>query len=165
MTKEDYREYQLPEITCHTIDPKAPRLHNRAIGALLDCLAVVVRAGDRPRPHHGWYLGIGDIKLLYYRAPYDFRSSWSFLDAHDHDARRFSGHVIAAVETAIRFLNLAAAVHWANTSTLQVDNDLSFPRAAECLTWAWVRIAQGWAAPTAHQLHDALRLLERLSRG
>jgi len=38
------------------------------------------------------------------------------------------------VETVITFLNLAAAVHWADTSDVHIDNDLRFPRAAEQLT-------------------------------
>ena len=82
---------------------------------------------------------------------------WDSLDAHDNDATRFWSYVIAVVETALTFLNLAAAVHWADTSDLHVDNEHSFPREAEYLTWARVRMAQGRAAPTARQLHDALR--------
>jgi hypothetical protein len=79
------------------------------------------------------------------------------LDAHDNNATRFWSYVIVAVETTITFLNLAAAVHWADTSDLHVDNDHSFPGEAEHLAWARVRIAHGRAAPTAHQLHNALR--------
>jgi hypothetical protein len=62
-----------------------------------------------------------------------------------------------AIHASITSLNLAAAVHWADTSDLHVDNEDSFPREAEYLTWARVRTAQGRAAPTARQLHDALR--------
>lgn len=53
----------------------------------------------------------------------------------------------------------------ADTSNMNVHNDLSFPRAAEHLTWAQVLIAQGRPIPTGHPLHDVLRLLEWQSRG
>ncbi len=53
----------------------------------------------------------------------------------------------------------------ADTSDVNVHNDLSFPREAEHLTWAQVLIVQGRPIPTVHPLHDVLRLLERLSGG
>ena len=69
-----------------------------------------------------------------------------FLDAHDNDSRRLGISVIAAVETAFTFFNRAAAVHWADTSDLHVDNEHSFPRCAIGAAATGLRPASEWAA-------------------
>jgi len=51
--------------------------------------------------------------------------------------------------------NTAAAIHWAETSGLCADDELSYPREVDYLTLARVQITQGNAA-------EALRLLDRL---
>jgi LuxR family maltose regulon positive regulatory protein len=81
--------------------------------------------------------------------------------------RRFVAHLMQrgiAAQAALRLRQgqRAAAIAWAEASDLHADDDLSFPREAEYLTWTRVRIAQGWSLPTAPYLDDALRLLERL---
>jgi LuxR family maltose regulon positive regulatory protein len=81
--------------------------------------------------------------------------------------RRFVAHLVQrgiAAQAALRLQQgqRATAIAWAEASDLHADDDLSFPREAEYLTWTRVRIARGWNAPTAPYLDDALRLLERL---
>ena len=58
--------------------------------------------------------------------------------------------------------DLQTAVHWAGTRGLRVDDDLSYPREPEYLTFARVRIAQGRCDLAGPYLRDALRLLDRL---
>ena len=59
--------------------------------------------------------------------------------------------------------NLAAAIHWADTSGLSpFDAPLDYPREQEYLTLARVRIAQGRETPTGPFLSEALVVLERL---
>jgi ATP/maltotriose-dependent transcriptional regulator MalT len=58
--------------------------------------------------------------------------------------------------------NLAAAIHWADTSGLSVKGELSYPRERQYLALARVRIAQGRAHPTGSYLSEALALLARL---
>ncbi len=58
--------------------------------------------------------------------------------------------------------NLAAALHWAQTSGLSPTEAPSYPREREYLTLARVRIAQGRAQPLGPFLPEALTLLERL---
>ncbi len=58
--------------------------------------------------------------------------------------------------------NLAAAVRWAEASSLTAEDELAYPREREYLTLARVRIAQGRLDPAGPFLPDALRLLERL---
>jgi LuxR family maltose regulon positive regulatory protein len=58
--------------------------------------------------------------------------------------------------------NLAAAIHWADTSGLSVKDELSYPRERQYLALARVRIAQGRAHPTGSFLSEALALLARL---
>src|SRR5205823_4576385 len=65
-------------------------------------------------------------------------------------------------EIALAQGNLAAAIHWANSCGLSVNDELSYLREREYLTLARVRIAQGRAHPSEHVLEDALALLERL---
>jgi LuxR family maltose regulon positive regulatory protein len=57
---------------------------------------------------------------------------------------------------------LAAAVRWAETSGLRVDDDLAFPREAEYLTLARVAIAQGRQPRAGQTVAAARRLLGRL---
>ena len=58
--------------------------------------------------------------------------------------------------------DLAAAVHWAESSGLSASDAPCYPREWEYLIFARVRIAQGRASPTGPFLAEALRLLERL---
>ena len=62
--------------------------------------------------------------------------------------------------------NLAAAIHWADTSGLSSSDDsLDYPREQEYLTLARVRIAQGRENPTGPFLSETLMVLERLLEG
>jgi LuxR family maltose regulon positive regulatory protein len=58
--------------------------------------------------------------------------------------------------------NLAAAIHWADTSSLGADDELIYSREQEYLTLARVRITQGRETPKDPFLSEALMLLERL---
>jgi LuxR family transcriptional regulator, maltose regulon positive regulatory protein len=58
--------------------------------------------------------------------------------------------------------NLAAAIHWADTSGLGARDEMSYSREQEYLTLARVRIAQGRETQTGPFLSEALVLLERL---
>ena len=88
--------------------------------------------------------------------------------AHLAERRHFSPHLrpqVAAVRAQLELAqgNLAAAIHWADTSGLSAeDEDLCYPREGEYLVLARVRIAQARSNPTAHLLHDVLHLLDRL---
>jgi LuxR family transcriptional regulator, maltose regulon positive regulatory protein len=58
--------------------------------------------------------------------------------------------------------NLAAALHWSETSGLSTTEALSYLHEQEYLTLARVRIAQGQGQPRVSFLSEALGLLERL---
>jgi LuxR family maltose regulon positive regulatory protein len=58
--------------------------------------------------------------------------------------------------------NLAAALHWAQTSGVSARGAPSYPHEREYLTLARVRIAQGRVQPLGSYLPEALGLLERL---
>jgi LuxR family maltose regulon positive regulatory protein len=58
--------------------------------------------------------------------------------------------------------NLAAALHWTQTSGVSATGALSYPREREYLTLVRVRIAQGRQQPGGSFLSEALALLERL---
>jgi LuxR family maltose regulon positive regulatory protein len=58
--------------------------------------------------------------------------------------------------------NLAAALHWAQTSGVSATGVPSYPHEREYLTLARVRIAQGRQQPGGSFLPEALGLLERL---
>jgi len=58
--------------------------------------------------------------------------------------------------------DLLAAIHWADTSGLSVNDELSYLREQEYLTLVRVRIAQGRVQPDGPFLSEALVLLERL---
>jgi LuxR family maltose regulon positive regulatory protein len=58
--------------------------------------------------------------------------------------------------------NLQSAVHWADTSGLRPNDDLSYPHEFAYLALARVRIAQGHQDSAGPALHDVLRLLDRL---
>jgi LuxR family maltose regulon positive regulatory protein len=70
----------------------------------------------------------------------------------------------AAVQAQVELAqgNLAAAIHWAETSGLSEASDLSYPREQEYLALVRVRIAQGREHPASPFLSQALVLLERL---
>src|SRR5258708_26607808 len=58
--------------------------------------------------------------------------------------------------------DLAAAVGWEEASGLSAEDDPSYPRERENLTFARVRIAQGRRELAGPFLAEALPLLERL---
>jgi LuxR family maltose regulon positive regulatory protein len=58
--------------------------------------------------------------------------------------------------------NLAFALHWAETSGLTIEDELSYPLEREYLTLARVRLAQGRDDPADPFLPQALYLLDRL---
>jgi LuxR family maltose regulon positive regulatory protein len=58
--------------------------------------------------------------------------------------------------------DLQRAGHWADSSNLRPDDDLSYPRECEYLTLVRVRLAQGRHDPSGPALRDALHLLDRL---
>jgi LuxR family maltose regulon positive regulatory protein len=71
----------------------------------------------------------------------------------------------AAVRATVELAqgNLAAAIHWAETSGLSTnDTDLSYLREREYLTLARVRTAQGRDDPHARVLQETACLLDRL---
>ncbi|HEX9133391.1 MAG TPA: LuxR C-terminal-related transcriptional regulator [Ktedonobacteraceae bacterium] len=100
----------------------------------------------------------------------DYGMALATLDEFEQLARRrnFVAHlgargfaVCARIELARG--NLAAAIHWAETSGLSTgDIDLSYPREREYLILARVRIAQARNGQNAQVLRDTLCLLDRL---
>jgi LuxR family maltose regulon positive regulatory protein len=81
--------------------------------------------------------------------------------------RQFVPAQLAAAEAvrarlALMQGHLAAAVRWAEASGLSAEDDPSYPREREYLTFARVRIAQGRRELAGPFLAEALRLLERL---
>jgi LuxR family maltose regulon positive regulatory protein len=61
--------------------------------------------------------------------------------------------------------NLAAAIHWADSSGLSTnDDDPGYPREGEYLALARVCIAQTWEDPEIPLLQEVLHLLNRLLR-
>jgi len=71
---------------------------------------------------------------------------------------------IAALRTQLQLANgdLAAAVSWARTRDLGVEDELSYRHEFEHLTVAMVLLAQHQAGDTATAVREATRLLERL---
>jgi LuxR family maltose regulon positive regulatory protein len=65
-------------------------------------------------------------------------------------------------QLALRQGDLSAAVQWADTSGLAVNDDLNYPRELEYLMLARVRIAQGRRDKAGSVLAGVLRLLDRL---
>ncbi|MGZ3626096.1 MAG: LuxR C-terminal-related transcriptional regulator [Ktedonobacteraceae bacterium] len=100
----------------------------------------------------------------------DYRKAFITLDKFEMFARQrnFVPHLVArggAVRAQIELAqgNLAAAIHWADTSGLSTsDDNLSYPREWEYLTLVRVRIAQGRNDPASNFLQDVLNLLNRL---
>jgi LuxR family transcriptional regulator, maltose regulon positive regulatory protein len=98
------------------------------------------------------------------------REAFTTLDALAQVAeqRHFLPHLVSqegAVRAQLELVqgNLAAAIHWADTSGLAAeDDDLHYPREGAYLALARVRIAQGRDDPAGPFIHDALRLLDRL---
>jgi LuxR family maltose regulon positive regulatory protein len=82
--------------------------------------------------------------------------------------RHFPLHLLTQVASVRAQLeltqgNLAAAIHWADSSGLSTeDDDLSYPREGEYLALARVRIAQGRDDPASPFLQQILPLLDRL---
>ncbi len=110
---------------------------------------------------------LAQIRLYQTRGEYG--RACAILDSFMHlaDAHHFAPRLktcVAAVRAHIELTqgNLAAALHWANTCGLSVNDELSYPREREYLTLARVRIAQGRAKSSGPFLDDALALLERL---
>ncbi len=84
------------------------------------------------------------------------------------EQRHFAPHLLTQ-EAAVRVQleqaqgNLAAAIHWADSSRLSTDDDdLSYPREGEYLALTRVCIAQVQDNPASPLLQDTLRLLDRL---
>jgi LuxR family maltose regulon positive regulatory protein len=100
----------------------------------------------------------------------NFREALATLDAFEHlaEQRHFAPHLLsqgAAVRARLELAqgNVAAAIHWADTSGLSAsDDDLPYPREGEYLALARVRIAQARDDPAGNFLQDALHLLDRL---
>ena len=98
------------------------------------------------------------------------RAAFVTLDALAHlaERRHFAPHLMtqgAAVRAQLELAqgNLAAAIHWANTSGLFTDDeDLPYPREGEYLILARVRIAEACNDPESPFLQDVLHLLDRL---
>jgi LuxR family maltose regulon positive regulatory protein len=84
------------------------------------------------------------------------------------ERRYFAPHLllqVAAVRAQLELAqgNLAAAILWADTSSLSTeDDDLVYPREGEYLALVRVRIAQAHDDPASPFLQDVLYLLERL---
>jgi len=70
----------------------------------------------------------------------------------------------AAVQAQLELAqgNLAAALHWAQTSGMSATGALRYPHEREYLTLARVLIAQGQAQPIGSFLPEAVAFLERL---
>jgi LuxR family transcriptional regulator, maltose regulon positive regulatory protein len=101
----------------------------------------------------------------------DYSRALATLDEFELLARRrnFVTHIVArgyAVRAQVELAqgNLAAAIHWANTSGLRVEDDLCYLREREYLTLARVRIAQGRNDRNALLLQESLHFLDRLLR-
>ncbi len=100
----------------------------------------------------------------------DYSMALATLDEFEQIARRrnFVAHLGArglAVRARVELAqgNLAAAIHWVETSGLYSDDtDLSYPREREYLIRARVRIAQGRNDQNAQVLQETLCLLDRL---
>ncbi len=104
-----------------------------------------------------------------YQARNTTTSAVAAMEAFEHlaDIHQFAPAPLAfvgAVRTQIELMkgNLTAAVRWAEASGLSAEDDLSYPREREYLTFARVRIAQARVDPAGPFLSEALRLLERL---
>jgi len=84
------------------------------------------------------------------------------------ERRHFAAYLMtqeAAVRARLELAqgNVAAAIHWADTSGLSVeDEDLPYSREGEYLALARVRIEQACDDPTTPFLQDVLHLLDRL---
>src|SRR5439155_8768785 len=83
------------------------------------------------------------------------------------DTRQFAPaplSFVGAVRAHLELMraNLAAAVRWAEASGLSAEDDPSYPREREFLTFVRVRIAQVREDPAGPFLSEALRLLERM---
>jgi LuxR family maltose regulon positive regulatory protein len=81
--------------------------------------------------------------------------------------RRFVADLVACGAAAqaqlwVRQGNLAAARRWAETSQLDPDDQISYPREAEYYTLARLLIAEGRGTPASLLLQEAMRLLDRL---
>jgi LuxR family maltose regulon positive regulatory protein len=85
-----------------------------------------------------------------------------FAQQHDLAAPLIARARAAQAQIAVAQGDLPAAIRWADASGLTLDDAMSFPREAEHLTLARVRIAQGRSNPAESHLRDALRLLDRL---
>jgi LuxR family maltose regulon positive regulatory protein len=115
-------------------------------------------------------LALGYIALArLQQAQGDGRDAMATLDEFEQVARQ--RHVVpemlarggaARAQLALVQEDLPTAVWWADTSGLQVDDDLSYVCEHEYLTLARVRIAQGRNDPARSFLRDALQLLARL---
>jgi LuxR family maltose regulon positive regulatory protein len=110
---------------------------------------------------------LAQIRL--YRARGEYSKACAVLDSFMHlaDVHRFVPRLktcVAAVRAHIELIqgNLEAAVQWANTCGLSVNDELSYLREREYLTLARVRIAEARAKPSGPFLDDALALIERL---
>ncbi len=116
-------------------------------------------------------IALGYITLARVQQAYgEYSQALATLDGYTQLAhqRTFVPHLIArgaAVRAQVELArgNLAAAIHWADTSGLSpFDAPLDYPREQEYLTLARVRIAQGRETPTGPFLSEALVVLERL---
>jgi LuxR family maltose regulon positive regulatory protein len=87
--------------------------------------------------------------------------------AHLAERRHFPPHLMTqgdAVRAQLELAqgNLSAAINWADASELSTeDDDLSYPREAEYLVLARVRIAQARDHPQGPFIRDVLHLLDR----
>ena len=116
-------------------------------------------------------IALGYITLARVQQAYgEYSQALATLDGYTQLAhqRTFVPRLIArgaAVRAQVELArgNLAAAIHWADTSGLSpFDAPLDYPREQEYLTLARVRIAQGRETPTGPFLSEALVVLERL---
>src|SRR5260221_5841928 len=95
----------------------------------------------------------GGIFLGWFATDYiSLRNSWAQLAAAE----------AVRAQLALMQGHLAAAVRWAEASGLSAEDDPSYPREREYLTFARVRIAQGRRELAGPFLAEALCLLERL---
>jgi LuxR family maltose regulon positive regulatory protein len=110
---------------------------------------------------------IAQARLLYARG--DRRDGMTVLDefAQLASERRYAAHLVArgaAVRAQLLLAqgDLAAARRWVDTSGVRAEDELSYPREAEYLTLARVRIAQARAGEGHEYAEEAQRLLERM---